>query len=146
MRALSGPQKSPPSANGIFHYLICHVETYDVAALYKEIARVVDTPTIISHADALDAFFQSNYNPKQDIFAYLSELSTHVAKINDMNKQLPTTAGVEIPDSLIRAKLIKAMSTVPIFKTLVDNLLVQDPAEWAKLTESTLQAARNGSS
>ena len=58
VKALAGP-KAPPF--GPYHYLVSKVDQYDIAALYLEVARVVDTPTILSHSDDMEALFHIAY-------------------------------------------------------------------------------------
>ena len=55
-----------------------------------------------------------------------------------MNRVLPKKCAIEIPESFVRAKLIRAMKTNPLFKTLVDNMLIAKPDEWAELTVEQL--------
>ena len=52
-KSLFGPKATP----GPYHYLLDEVEHYDVAALYRQLTRVIDTPTIVSQADDITAIF-----------------------------------------------------------------------------------------
>ena len=38
-------------------HTVDEVEHYDVAALYQQLTRVIDTPTIVSQADDITAIF-----------------------------------------------------------------------------------------
>ena len=59
---------------GPYHYLVDEVEQLDVAALYMQLVRVIDTPTILSQADEVDALCNYAYKPTQEIFEYLSTI------------------------------------------------------------------------
>ena len=70
VKALAGPGKQ----EGRYHYLVHKVEQYDIAALFRDLTRIIDTPTIMTHADELDALFLISFKPGQEIFAYLAEI------------------------------------------------------------------------
>ena len=60
----------------------------------------------------------------QDILTYLADIHKAVKRVHDLNRVLPKECAIEIPESFVRAKLIRAMKMNPLFKTLLDNLLV----------------------
>ena len=82
-KALAGP--STGRMEGPYHYLTTKVDQYDVGQLYKELVRVIDTPTVLSHAHELDALFAITYRSGQEIFAYLSDIQKQLKRVNDMN-------------------------------------------------------------
>ncbi len=54
VKSLHGPKATP----GPYHYLVEEVKHSDVAALYQQLIRVIDTPTMVSQANDLAAVFQ----------------------------------------------------------------------------------------
>jgi len=57
--------KGTGSTPGAFHYLVGEVQVGDVAALYRQLARAIETPTIVSQADDLAAVFLYTFNPRK---------------------------------------------------------------------------------
>jgi hypothetical protein len=135
-KALAGP--NPARQEGPYHYLTTKVEQYDVGALYKELVRVIDTPTVLSHAHELDALFTIAYKPGQEIFAYLADIQKQMKRVNDMNNVLQEDDQIHIPDSFVRAKLMMAMSVNPMYKFLLDKWLVVEPEDWGTLTTDSI--------
>ena len=134
VKSLHGPKTQP----GPFYYLVDEVHHYDVASLFQELVRVADTPTILSQADDLETVFQMTYKPGTDLFVFLGELRKAVRKIGDANETLPEECRVHLPDSIVRAKLIRAMKHVPMYKAVLDSLLVKTPDEWKDVSSADL--------
>ena len=130
-KALAGPTGHN---EGPYYYLTTKVEQYDTGALFNELTRVVETPTILSHARELDALFTIVSRPGQEIFSFLADIHKQVKRIKDMNGILDKDDEVHIPDAFIRAKLMLAMNVCPIYKTLLDKWLLVEPADWKTLS------------
>jgi hypothetical protein len=135
-KALAGP--NPARQEGPYHYLTTKVEQYDLAALYRELVRVIDTPTVLSHAHELDALFTITYKPGQEIFAYLADIQKQMKRVNDMNHVLKEEDPIHIPDTFVRAKLMMAMSVNPMYKFLLDKWLIVEPDQWKELTTDAI--------
>jgi len=59
-KTLDGPTRS----DGPYYYLTTKFEQYDVAALSNDLTRIVDTPTILSHAQELEVLFTITYKQR----------------------------------------------------------------------------------
>ena len=135
VRSLHGPKSSP----GPYHYLVDEVDPLDVTALYQQLTRVIDTPTIVSQADDVAAVFLYTFNPQtQDIFAYLGEVRKLIKRVHELNDLLPERCRIVIPDTILRAQLLRAMKQVPLYKTLLDSLVIKKPAEWQEISTENL--------
>ena len=110
----------------------------DVAALYQQLTRVIDTPTIVSQADDIAAIFLLQFNPQADIFNYFQEVKRLVKKVHDSNSLLPRNNQLELPDGVVRALLIRAMKQQPMYKPTLDAFIARTPEEWAQITSEEL--------
>ena len=135
VRCLHGPG----GVAGPYHCLRDQVQLYDVAALYRQLARVIETPTIVSQADDLAAVFLFPFNAQtQDVFTYIGEVRRLIRRVHDTNAILPEDSRIQLPDNIFRALMIRAIRHVPLFKPLVDQIIIQDAEEWRKLTPDAL--------
>ena len=90
--------------------------------------------TICSLDDDLEAIIKLDFKPKsQSIFTYYSELRTAVNHLHDLHDSLPEGARIFLPDAYLRGRLIRAARQVPVFKPVIDKVLVMPINEWAKL-------------
>ena len=111
----------------------------DVAALYQQLIRVIDTPTMVSQADDLAAVFQYPFNPQsQDIFNYYGEVKKLVRRVHDLNARLPVECCITLPDTIVRALLLRAMRLVPLYKTVLDSVIIKNPDEWKTFSADDL--------
>ena len=70
---MDGPSlKGTGSTPGAFHYLVREVQVGDVAALYRQLARAIETPTIVSQADDLAAVFLTPSTRKRKTYLHIS--------------------------------------------------------------------------
>src|SRR4051794_29959668 len=97
LKCLQGPSAHQP---GQFYYLVEEVVAYDVAALYHELARVVDMPTILAQADELDAVLTINIKTSGDIFNMHADLRKAIKRLHGMNESLPDDSHIKIPECL----------------------------------------------
>jgi hypothetical protein len=128
----------PSGAPGPFHYLVEEIAAYDVAALYAELARVVDMPTILSQADELDAVLSISVKTSGDIFKMHSDMRVALKRLHDMNESIPERSRIFIPESFIRARLIKGMRGNAMYKSYLDKLMCMSPDEWADVKVETI--------
>ena len=127
VKSLHGPRPTP----GSYYYLVEQVDHSDVAALYQQLIRVIDTPTMVSQADDLAAVFLLPFDPRsQDIFNYYGEVKKLVKRVHDLNPLLPEESRIKLPDTIVRALLLRAMKTVPLYKTVLDSFIIRKPEEW----------------
>ena len=133
MKALKGGT----AVAGPFHYLTESVSAYDVAGLFSELV-VIDSPTILSQAVALGDVFALQCKPPQDIFGFLTELRRNVQKVHNMNNVLPENCRITIPDSFLRARILQVLTTMPIYRTFMDSLMIKKPDEWGNITVEDL--------
>lgn len=135
VKSLHGPRPAP----GPYHYLLEEVAHSDVAALYQQLIRVIDTPTMVSQADDLAAVFQYTFNPQsQDIFNYYGEIKKLVRRVHDLNDRLPAECRILLPDTIVRALLLRAMRQVPLYKTVLDSVIIKNPDEWMTFSADEL--------
>ena len=135
VKSLYGSRATP----GPYHYLVEEVSHSDVAALYQQLIRVIDTPTMVSQADDLAAVFLHPFDPRaQDIFAYYGEVKKLVKRVHDLNALLPETSQITLPDTVVRALLLRAMKSVPLYKTVLDSFIIKKPEDWATLSADDL--------
>jgi hypothetical protein len=135
VKSLYGPRATP----GPYHYLVEEVSHSDVAALYQQLIRVIDTPTMVSQADDLAAVFLHPFDPRaHDIFAYYGEVKKLVKRVHDLNALLPETSRITLPDTVVRALLLRAMKSVPLYKTVLDSFIIKKPEDWATLSADDL--------
>ena len=89
--------------------------------------------TICSLDDKLEIIIKLDFKPKSQIFSYYSELRKAVNHLHNMNESLPEGARIVLPDAYLRGRLIRAARQVPVFKPVIDGLLVMPMKDWAKL-------------
>jgi hypothetical protein len=135
LKSLHGPSATP----GPYHYLADEVTHTDVAALYQQLIRVIDTPTMVSQADELAAVFFHKFDPKsQDIFHYYGEVKKLVRRVHDLNAHLPQECQIILPDTIVRALLLRAMRLVPLYKTLLEQFIIKSPDQWKTFSTDDL--------
>ena len=135
VRSLRGNRTSP----GPFHYLVDEIQMYDISYLFKRLVDVLDQITICSLDDELEIIIKMDYKPQtQNIFSYLGDLRKAIKRLNAINERLPAEGRIMLPDSYVRSRLIRAARQVPIYKPVLDSILIADIAEWSKMTSDEL--------
>jgi hypothetical protein len=135
VKSLFGQRTTP----GPYYYLVDEVAHSDVAALYQQLIRVIDTPTMVSQADDLAAVFLYPFDPRsQDIFNYYGEIKKLVRRVHDLNPLLPEGSKIILPDTVVRALLLRAMKLIPLYKTVLDSFIIKKPEEWATFSADDL--------
>ena len=67
-----------------------------------------------------------DYKPNsQNIFSYLGELRKAIKRLHEMNERLPAEGRIVLPDSYVRSRLVRAARQVPVYKPVLDALLIQ---------------------
>jgi len=124
---------------GPYHYLIDEVKAYDIAALFKRLVKVLEQITICSLDDELEKVLSVAFDPnKQNVFSYLGELRKAIKGLHDLNERLPMNGRIVLPDAFVKSKLIRAARQVPIYKPVIDMLLMSEVDDWANLTSDKL--------
>jgi hypothetical protein len=135
VRALRGPK----TAAGPYYYLVDEVQRYDIAYLFKRLCQVLEQVTICSLDDELEGVIKLDFKPQtQNIFAYYADLRKAVKRLHDVNDRLPESARVVLPDAYLRSRMVRAARQVPVFKPVIDALLMKRPEEWGKITVEEL--------
>jgi hypothetical protein len=90
--------------------------------------------------DELENVIKMDYNPqKQNVFSYLGDLRKAVRRLHELGERLPVSGRIELPDSYIRSRLVRAARQVPVYKPVIDALLILPPMEkWANITSDAL--------
>jgi hypothetical protein len=115
------------------------VQRYDIQYLFKRLCQVLEQVTICSLDDELEAVIKLDYKPQtHTIFTYYAELRKAVKRLHDVNDRLPESARIVLPDAYLRSRLVRAARQVPVFKPVIDTLLMKKPEEWGKLTVEEL--------
>ena len=92
----------------------------------------------LSQADDLAAVFQYPFNPQsQDFFNYYGEVKKLVRRVHDLNARLPVECCITLPDTIVRA-LLRAMRVVPLYKTVLDSVIIKNPDEWKTFSADDL--------
>jgi hypothetical protein len=135
VRSLRGNRPSP----GPFHYLVDEIQMYDISYLFKRLVDVLDQITICSLDDELEIIIKMDYNQQtQNILSYLGDLRNAIKRLNAINERLPTEGRIILPDSYVRSRLIRAARQVPIYKPVLDSILIADIDTWSKMTSEEL--------
>ena len=135
MRSLRGNRPTP----GPFHYLVNEIQMYDISYLFKRLVDVLDQITICSLDDELENIIKMDYKPQsRNIFSYLGDLRKAIKRLNDINERLPDTGRIILPDSYIRSRLVRAARQVPIYKPVLDAILISDITTWSAMTSEEL--------
>ena len=135
VRSLRGNKPAP----GPYHYLVDEVQTYDISYLFKRLIDVLEQVTICSLDDELEAIIKMDFKPaSQNIFSYLGELKKAIKRLNDINDRLPQEGRIVLPDSYIRSRLVRAARQVPVYKPVLDRLLITPMNEWTVMTSEDL--------
>ena len=115
------------------------VQIYDISHLFKRLLNVLEQITICLLDDELENSVQMYFHPeKQNIFSYLGDLRKAVKRLHDLNDRIPDGGRIYLPDTFIRSRLVRAARQVPIYKPVLDALLIQPLHEWAAMTSETL--------
>ena len=79
------------------------------------------------------------YKPhSQNIFSYLGDLRKAIQRLHDINERLPEEGRIILPDSYVRSRLVRAARQVPIYKPVLDRLLIATVEEWSSITSEEL--------
>jgi hypothetical protein len=112
---------------------------YDIGLLFKRLVEVLEQITICSLDDELENVIKMDYNPqKQNVFSYLGDLRKAVRRLHELGERLPVSGRIELPDSYIRSRLVRAARQVPVYKPVIDALLILPMEKWATITSDTL--------
>jgi transposase InsO family protein len=124
---------------GPFHYLVDEVQMYDIALLFKRLVEVLEQITICSLDDELENVIKMDYNPqKQNVFSYLGDLRKAIKRLHELGERLPIEGRIVLPDSYVRSRLVRAARLVPVYKPVIDALLILPMEEWATITSDAL--------
>jgi hypothetical protein len=135
VRALRGPKQTP----GQYFYLVDEIQRYDIAHLFKRLCQVLEQVTICSLDDELESVIKLDFKPQSDtIFSYYADLRKAVKRLHDVNDRLPKDARIILPDAYLRSRMVRAARQVPIFKPIIDSLLMKKPEEWGVITVEEL--------
>ena len=127
------------AAVGAYHYLVDEVQIYDIAALFKRLVEVLEQITICSVDDELENVIKMDFNPsKQNVFSYLGDLRRAIKKLHDLCERLPLNGRITLPDSYVKSRLVRAARQVPVYKPVIDRLLITPTDDWAVLSSEDL--------
>ena len=136
VKSLRGTNSKTP---GPFHYLVDEVQMYDCSYLFKRLIDVLEQITICSLDDELENVIKMDYKPhSQNIFSYLGDLRKAIQRLHDINERLPEEGRIILPNSYVRSRLVRAARQVPIYKPVLDRLLIATVEEWSSITSEEL--------
>ena len=85
----------------------------------------LDQITICSLDDELESVIKCDFKPQtQNIFSYLADLKKAMNRLQDLNSRLPENGRIVLPDSFVRSRLIRAARQVPVYKPVIDALVI----------------------
>ncbi len=135
VRSLRGVRTIP----GPYHYLVDEVQMYDISYLFKRLCQVLDQITICSLDDELEAVIKMDFKPQsQNIFSYYADLRKAIKRLTDVNELLPVKSRLILPDAYIRSRLVRAARQVPVFKPIIDSLLIMPITQWSAITSDDM--------
>ena len=135
VKCLQGPKSIP----GPYFYLISQVSVYDISHLFKKLMEIIETVTICSLDDEVYNVTHLEFDPSsQNIFGYLEDLRKSIVRLNDLNERLPEEGRVIFSEAYVRSRLIRAARQVPVYKTVIDHLIVLPVEEWSKMSLTLL--------
>ena len=80
-----------------------------------------------------------DYNPqKQNVFSYLGDLRKAIKRLHELGERLPESGRINLPDSYVRSRLVRAARQVPVYKPVIDALLILPMEKWAHITSDEL--------
>ena len=69
----------------------------------------------------------------QDIFGYLEDFRRDLARLNDLNERIPEAELLFVSETYIRSKLTGAARQFPVFKAVIDHIIIQPVEVWSKI-------------
>ena len=72
------------------------------------------------------------------MFSYLGDLRKAIKKLHDLCERLPLNGRITLPDSYVKSRLVRAARQVPVYKPVIDRLLITPTDDWAQLTSEDL--------
>ena len=81
-------------------------------------------------------FFALTPKPGDDLFTYITSISSAVRDIERLNETRSTK--IKIPDYVVVVKMFQALQVYPHFDYFYKSFLVKKPREWLKLTPAEL--------
>ncbi len=131
VKCLYGPKSTP----GPYYYLINQVKIYDISHLFKRLTEVIETITICSLDDEVYNVTHLDFDPSvHDLFGYVEELRRALRKLSDLNERLPEEGRVVLSEAYIRSRVVRAARQMPIYKTVIDHLVIQPVKDWSTMT------------
>ena len=135
LKCLRGPRTIP----GQYYYLVDEVKPYDISYLFKRLCQVLEQVTICSLDDELEAVIKVEFNPQtQNIFSFIADLRKAIKRLHDLNERLPKEGQLNLPDTYLRSRMVRAARQVPVYKPVIDALLIKPVEEWSKITSEQL--------
>jgi len=135
VNSLHGPSTTP----GPYHYLTKQMPMYDIAYLFKKLFSLLEVVTICSLDDEVFGVTHLDFDStKQDFFAYVEDLRRAMRRLQDLNDRLPEEGKVLLSDAYLRTRLIRAARQIPIYKSLIDQLITEPPEKWSTISSEDL--------
>ncbi len=97
--------------------------------------EVIETITICSLDDEVYNVTHLDFDPSvHDLFGYVEELRRALRKLSDLNERLPEEGRVVLSEAYIRSRVVRAARQMPIYKTVIDHLVIQPVKDWSTMT------------
>ena len=68
------------------------------------------------------------------MFSYLGDLRKAIKRLHDVCGRLPVDGRITLPDSYVKSRLVRAARQVPVYRPVIEALLISPMEKWAKLT------------
>jgi len=119
--------------------LVGAADCFDVVHLLVLVTDFIHSENVQVFGDKLQQFFSSTPSPQEDIFTYITRVSTAKKDIERLNEIIGAEA-IKVPDYIIVWKIFQAVRSYPQLDFFFKSFLVQKPREWLKLTPDELVA------
>jgi hypothetical protein len=135
VQCLHGPKTTP----GPYFYLTKQVPVYDISGLFKRLTGIMETVTICSLDDEVYTVTHLDFDQtKHDLFGYVEELRVALQRLQDVNDRLPEAARVNLSETYLKSRIVRAARVLPVYKHVIDNLVALPVNEWGGMSINEL--------
>ena len=137
LKSLHGPGSQPNS----FFYLTKQCVINDVQHLFSKLSQILDRVTICSLEEEVHKVTHMEFNPsKQDLLAYVTDLRRAIRRLDDVNDKLSDGSKIKFSDAYVKIKLLRAVRSLDMYRTILDQIVALEAKEWEKLSSHDLSS------
>ena len=126
-------------------HLVDVADRFDVVHLLVLLEDFVHSDNVQVFGEKLQQFFSATPKEGEDIFTFISRLSSGIKDIERLNEIVGEsgTEQIKVPNFIVVWKIFQAVRKYPQFDFFFRSKLVQKPREWLTLTPDSLVAELN---